>query len=133
MSAESERGPDPRTVSVQVRDPELLSALEEAEEGASLSEVVRGALESDLIDDGSSGESDGLSHEQGRALRAMRQYVGSGNAIEVGTAESVVSNELNVPRETVRGTIFAPLREKGHISVNQRISSVYLTLGGGSE
>lgn len=131
MSAESGDDVEPRTVSVQIRDPDLQAALEEAEEGASLSEVVRGSLESDLLEEDNSKTPEGkVTAQAKRGYRAMEQYVSDGEFIEVDTAESVVANYCNVPSDSVRHTIFQPLREAGWIGVTQRIEHVMIQLKG---
>lgn len=131
MSAESESGGESRTVKARVSDPDLLRALERAESDESMAEVVRSSLRAELLDDDEgdeSAEGGEVPRVARKALREMRRHAGSGSLLTVETAESVVANHCNIPSESVRRTIFQPLRRAGLIGVSPRVQASYIQL-----
>jgi hypothetical protein len=117
-----------RTVSAQIDDPELLEALEEAEGEASLSSLVRRGLRAELLNERREASDVDVAPVARRGLRAMREHVGEGQWITVSTAESVVANYCNIPKDTVKPTVFRPLRSEGIIALNQSVHDVFIVL-----
>jgi hypothetical protein len=115
-----------RTVNVRVSDPVLLEAIEEAEDGATLSGVVREALRSHLLDEEESGDAGGLSQMQMNGLEALREHTGGSGSVEVGVAKTVVAAKCNIKKEFVKDSIFRPLRREGHIDVSPRVHAAYI-------
>jgi hypothetical protein len=115
-----------RTVNVRVSDPALLDAIKDAEEGATLSGVVREALRSHLLDDDESGDAGGLSQMQMKGLEALREHTGGSGSVEVGVAKTVVAAKCNIKKEFVKDSVFRPLRREGLIGVSSRTHAAYV-------
>jgi hypothetical protein len=118
-----------RTVKARVSDPALLDALEAAEEDSSMADVLRDSLRESLLSD-ASGDQAGLSEVARRGLRTLRRNIeGERGMVEVGTAESQVANACNIPKETVRPSVFEPLRRHGKIALHHTVEYVFIVVG----
>jgi hypothetical protein len=118
-----------RTVKARVSDADLLDAIESAEEGSSMAEVVRSALQGHLLDVDESDATSGLSPKARKGLRALRRATGpDGGHIEVDAAKSVVAEAVNIKKDSVRQVVFAPLRSKGLITPSARTRAAYIVV-----
>lgn len=115
-----------RTVKARVSDPELLDALEDAEESQSMASVVRDGLRVTLLDDDESDAHSDLSPVARKGYRALRKHTDGEGVVDVGTAESVAAQATNVASEKMRTAVFEPLRRRGYVAVRQGVSTVSL-------
>ena len=116
--------PEPRTVKARVSDPELLAALEDAEESQSMASVVRDGLRATLLNDDESTGDSGLSPTARKGYQALRKRADGEGIIELSVAESAAAQATNVKKDRMRSAVFEPLRRAGRISVMQGVSSV---------
>ena len=75
---------EPRTVKARVSDPELLAALEEAEESQSMASAVRDGLRVTLLDNNESTGDSGLSPIARKGYRALRERADGSGIISKG-------------------------------------------------
>ena len=122
-------------VGTRVSDTELIDALDDAAEASgSKSAVVREALRGHLLDgDDAADDATDLSAvdltptvEAG--YRVLREVAGVGEMLEVGAAKSLIAKEAQIPSESVRSAVFAPLKRAGLISVQPHVRSVFVTV-----
>jgi hypothetical protein len=111
------------------KHPELLDALEAAEEDGTMAEVVREALRAHLLGDSGSEDTDGLSATARKGLRTLRNHVGGQcGEVEVGVAKSTVAAATNIKKEFIRSAVFTPLRREGYIQVSSRVTGSFIII-----
>ncbi|MFC7204741.1 hypothetical protein ACFQJC_14570 [Haloferax namakaokahaiae] len=119
------------TVQARVNDPELVKAIEQETKDCSTSAVVREALRGHLLDaDDRDGDEDNSAIPggmAGRGYRSLRKHVEMDNGlIPVSAAESLIASDLNIKKDSVRSTVFAPLRRRGLIHLMQTVNAVFV-------
>ncbi|QHS17226.1 hypothetical protein GWK26_08765 [haloarchaeon 3A1-DGR] len=121
-----------RVAKATIEDPEVLSALEEAEEEhGSLADAVRHAVATTYAttDDGSWSAEHDLPVKAVEGYRKLTEWKEVGGRIELKTAESILANHLNVRKEAIRSTVIRPLREANAIALHQGIHNVSIVVG----
>lgn len=113
-----------RTVQARIKDPELLEAVEAAEERhGTTTAALEAALREAYLED--EDDTEGLSTLAVRGYRELRKHGdGERSRIGVGVAESVVANACNIKKEDVRASVFEPLRRHGKIGLFRGVRSV---------
>lgn len=113
----------PMKLTVRINDEEVQRALENGEiEEGSRSEAVRKAI-SEAYADRSGSE---IGETQREALEMLREMTGKSGRIELKGARTAVANRLNIPKETVKNTVFQPLQREGKITVRSRLHAVII-------
>lgn len=108
-------------VTTRIDADEVENALDNgSDEEGSKSEAVRRAL----VETYSDGQSEGELKQKDESLQTLREVTGPSGWIEVNTAKSVLANRLNIPRSTVKTTVFEPLRQSGDIEVVTQMDRV---------
>ncbi|QKY18322.1 hypothetical protein [Halorubrum sp. CBA1229] len=125
--------PEQRVAKATFYDAELLAALEEAEEQhGSMADALRYAVAKTYVD-GSEEDGDepdtGLPVKAHEGHRKLMEWAGYRGRLELGTAESVLANHLNVQKEAVRKTVIEPLRKEDAIRIHQGIHTVSIIVG----
>jgi hypothetical protein len=116
-----------RTAKANIDDPELLAALEEAEEDhGSMAEALRYALRATY---GGDDETDptikaDLPTDLRDGYAALRDRYGTGSRIGLQSAKSVVAQATKTPAEDTKRTIIEPLRQRGYLGVHTGIKQV---------
>lgn len=111
----------PMKVTTRIDADEVANALDKgSDEEGSKSEAVRRAL----VETYSDGQSERELKRKDESLRTLREVTGPSGWIEVNTAKSVLANRLNIPRSTVKTTVFEPLRQSGDIEVVTQMDRV---------
>ncbi|WP_058365737.1 ribbon-helix-helix domain-containing protein [Haloparvum sedimenti] len=124
MSADGER------VSARMNDPTLTDALDEAaEEFGSRSEALRFAVRVALVDgedaaDDAAGALADLPMKARDGYEELVDYAGVGGRIELGAAESILAQKLNISTESVRHVALRPMRNADVIALHQGINQV---------
>ena len=121
----------PEHVGTRVSDEELLAALDDAAEAeGSKSAVVRDALRTHLLEGGASEADDlaavDLSPTAKRGYEALREAAGVGEMVEVEAAKSMLAKETQIPADSVRAMVFAPLKRAGLLGVQSHIRAAFV-------
>ncbi|WP_231184736.1 hypothetical protein [Haladaptatus sp. DYF46] len=116
-------------VQARVSDPDLVRAINDATSDLSMADVVRDALRNELLD----GETDTTGEVPGglagRGYRCLAEAVDqNGGMIAVSAAESLVASECNIKKDTVRSTVFRPLKKEGLIGLSQHVNAVFIVV-----
>lgn len=112
-------------VTTRINDEEVKRALDTgAKEEGSRSEAVRKALKRAYND----AADDGLGDTQRDALQALEVAAEPEGWINVDSARATVANRLNIPKETVRNTVFEPLRRHDKIAVARGMTTVRIII-----
>ena len=103
---------------------ELASAIETH---GSKSEAVRYALRQTYLSKEDRVDVD-LPPKALAGYEALVAHADTNMLVELETAKSVVANEINLKKESVKTTVFTPLKAKGLLAVSQRVSSSFIEL-----
>ncbi|GAA0507866.1 hypothetical protein SAMN04488066_101367 [Halorubrum aquaticum] len=121
-----------RVAKATIRDEGLLAALEEAEEEhGSLADALRHAVATTYAgdDDVETVYDSGLPVKAEEGHRKLVEWTGVGGRIELGTAESILANHLNIQKEAVRKVVIQPLKREDVIALHQGIHHVSIVVG----
>ncbi|MFC5277867.1 hypothetical protein ACFPM1_03665 [Halorubrum rubrum] len=122
-----------RVAKATIRDTDLLASLEEAEEEhGSLADAVRHAVATTYAgdDDTDTGrEESGLPVKAKEGHRKLVEWTGHGGRIELGTAESILANHLNIQKDAVRKVVIQPLKREDVIALHQGVHHVSIVVG----
>lgn len=106
-----------RTVKARVRDPELLAALDDAEEDRTMADIVRSGLRAELLKESAAavdGGVDPLVREGWETLTSVKR---PGDTIRLEVAENTIAQGTQISSDYVRDTILTPLQNAGLIGV----------------
>ncbi|OYR55249.1 hypothetical protein [Halorubrum halodurans] len=124
---------DSRVAKATIRDTDLLASLEEAEEEhGSLADAVRHAVATTYAGDDDTGEvheESGLPVKAREGHRKLVEWTGIGGRIELGTAESILANHLNIQKGAVRKVVIKPLKREEVIALHQGVHHVSIVVG----
>ena len=111
-----------RTAKADIDDPELLSALEEAEqEHGSMAEALRHAVRTTYAasEDGTDPTvATDLPTDLRDGYAALRDRYGTGSRIGLESAKSVIAQATKTPSEDTIRTVIEPLRQRGYLGVH---------------
>lgn len=123
-----------RVAKAPIRDEKRLEALEAAEEEhGSMADAVRHALDR-LVDAGET-EAETEPGEVDVPAKALEGYwelvewTDVGGRIEIGTAESVLANALNIPKAGVRSRVIKPLVNENLLWKDWEYEEVWFVVG----
>ncbi|EMA63178.1 hypothetical protein C470_03586 [Halorubrum distributum JCM 13561] len=123
-----------RVAKAPIRDEKRLEALEAAEqEHGSMAAALRHAL--DRLADASETEAETDPTEVDVPAKALEGYwelvdwADVGGRIEIGTAESVLANALNIPKPAVRSRVIKPLVNESLLWKDWGHDGVWLVVG----
>ncbi|VTT88013.1 hypothetical protein DM2_1347 [Halorubrum sp. DM2] len=123
-----------RVAKAPIRDEKRLQVLQEAEqEHGSMADAVRYAL--DRLADASETEAETDPDAVDVPTKALEGYwelvdwTGVSGRIEIGTAESVLANKLNVPKAGVQSRVIKPLVNEGLLWRDWGYEDVWLVVG----
>ena len=128
---------EPEHVGTRLRDPELVEALEGAtEEHGSKSEAMRNAIRvayGEAEDDGDDEAITGLSGTDlspaaKKGYRVLRESAGVDEMVEVEAAKSLIANQTQIPADSVRSMVFAPLKRADLIGVQPHIRASFVVV-----
>lgn len=124
---------DPTGVlSLRIDDPELATALEDAaDEVGSKSKTVRSALREKLLEESEEDVEpfDGDVPRKAReGHRKLVEFVGLDGHLEIGAAESIMANHLNIKTLSVRQVVTRPLVNAGWLTLQQGVHEVALVV-----
>jgi len=123
-------------VATRLRDPELVEDLEAAaEEHGSKSEAMRNAIRvaygggSDDGDEALTGLSGtDLSPAAKKGYRVLRESAGVDEMVEVDAAKSLIAKQTQIPADSVRSMVFAPLKRADLIGVQPHIRASFVVV-----
>ena len=125
---------DGRVAKAPISDEKRLKVLEAAEEEhGSMADAVRHAL--DRLADASETEAETVPDEVDVPAKALEGYwelvewTEVGGRIEIGTAESVLANALNIPKPGVRSRVIKPLVNENLLWKDWAHEGVWLVVG----
>ena len=125
---------DGRVAKAPISDERRLEVLEAAEEEyGSMADAVRHAL--DRLADASETEAETDPDEVDVPAKALKgywelvQWTEVGGRIEIGTAESVLANALNIPKPGVRSRVIKPLVNENLLWKDWAHEGVWLVVG----
>ncbi|MFA9517982.1 hypothetical protein ACERIT_12320 [Halopenitus sp. H-Gu1] len=124
-----------RVAKATIEDPEILEALEEAEEehgsmAAALRHAVATTYATDATDDTDARDTKhDLPVKAVEGYRKLVEWTGVGGRIELETAESILANHLNVQKAAVRKIVIQPLKREDVVVLHQGIHHVSIVVG----
>lgn len=135
-ASEVDDDPDPRTVKARVKDPELLKALEEAEEDSSMAAVIRDSLRVTLLynDDQEADRRVGMPDQPWlrdayRTLVAAAEITVEGGGLRVSeetARERLYTNDT--PKDAVMDELVDPLVRQGFADVDVSWEETWITV-----
>jgi len=117
--------PESERVTVRVDDPEIVAALNDAE---NKSEATRQALREAYAAESDTDRSGDVPPKAAEAYDWLIDYCGVGGRIGIETARSLIAQKFQIKTDAVDNLVIRPLNNNDWIGVNQGIQSVSIVV-----
>jgi hypothetical protein len=116
-----------RTAKADIDDPELLAALEKAEEEhGSMAEALRHAVRTTYVEteEGYPAVPADIPRDLRAGYAALIDRYGTGSRVAIESAKSVIAQATKTPAEETKRTVIEPLRQRGYLGIHTGIKQV---------